>query len=339
MAALLLFNACPAQSQARPAEASEVVEAITRLLNTRYVYPDVAVDMSRLLQQRLQQGVYDTLRRAALAAVLTADMRSISKDRHLTVQERGQPSGAPSPSRPGGPVVSSRVLDGNVGYLGITLIMAPERIGPELKRAFEQLKGADALIIDLRDNLGGSPDGVSLLAGYLMPQRTLLARIYSRPNNDTTEMWSAQLPDSHFTRDVYILTNRVTFSAAEAVAYHLKHLGRAKTVGEPSGGGAHRISGNDIPGGLSIFVPYTRPINAVTGSDWEGGGVQPDIAAPPAAALSAAHLAALRALPVTDARAAAIRPSVDRERSCGQRATSITPTSPSGTPSARCTRS
>jgi C-terminal processing protease CtpA/Prc len=148
---------------------------------------------------------------------------------------------------------------------------------------------------------------VSLLAGYLMPQRTLLARIYSRPTNDTTFMWTTPVPGPHFAGDVYILTNRVTFSAAEAVAYHLKHLGRAKVVGEASGGGAHRISGTDLPAGFAITVPFTRPINAVTGGDWEGTGVAPDIAAASEKALDAAHLAALRALPPTDERRAAIQ--------------------------------
>jgi C-terminal processing protease CtpA/Prc len=309
LAALLMAGAAgTAQAQVRPAERAEVVDAITRQLATRYVYPDVAASMSAHVRQRLQQGAYDTLTdRGALARMLTADLRSISRDRHLTVQVQGQRSDTPTPSRPGGPVVTTRMLDGNVAHIAISLITAPERLAPELKRAFEQVKDADALIVDLRDNLGGSPDGVSLLAGYLIPERTLLARIYSRPTHDTTAMWTTPVDGPHFTRDVFILTNRVTFSAAEAVAYHLKHLGRAKIVGEASGGGAHRISGVELPAGLAIVVPYTRPINVVTGADWEGDGVQPDIPAAAADALRAAHLAALRALPRDEARAALIR--------------------------------
>ncbi|HSJ10019.1 MAG TPA: S41 family peptidase [Longimicrobiales bacterium] len=308
VAVLIAANTGVAQAQVKPAERAEVVDAITRQLEARYVFPDVAAAMSAHIRERLQQGAYDTLAdRAALARVLTTDLRSISRDRHLGVQVRGQRSDTPTPSRPGGPVVSVRMLDGNVAHMAISLITAPERLGPELKRAFEQVKGADALILDLRDNLGGSPDGVSLLAGYLIPERTLLARIYSRPDHDTTAMWTTAVDGPHFARDVFILTNRVTFSAAEAVAYHLKHLGRAKVVGEASGGGAHRISGLDLPAGLSIVVPYTRPINVVTGSDWEGDGVQPDIPAAAADALRAAHLAALRALPSSETRAALIR--------------------------------
>ena len=35
-------------------------------------------------------------------------------------------------------------------------------------------------------------------------------------------------------------------SAGEAAAYHLKYVAHAITVGEPSGGGAHRIRGVDL---------------------------------------------------------------------------------------------
>ncbi len=131
----------------------------------------------------------------------------------------------------------------------------PERLAPELASAMHEVEATDALIIDLRDCPGGSPDGVMQLAGYLIPERTLVARIYSRPDDQTTEMWTTVVPGAHY----------------------------------------------------SAPVPITRPINVVTGGDWEGTGVQPDIAVPGADALRAAQLAALRALPSTPIREAALR--------------------------------
>ena len=145
------------------------------------------------------------------------------------------------------------------------------------------------------------------LAGYLMKQRTLMARIYSRPDNDTTELWTEEVKGPRYLdKPVYVLTSRRTFSAAEAAAYHLKHFGRVLTVGDTTGGGAHRVSGADVGNGFVLSVPVTRPINVVTGGDWEGTGVIPDIAVPADRALISAQLAALRKLPSTPERVALI---------------------------------
>jgi C-terminal processing protease CtpA/Prc len=45
---------------------------------------------------------------------------------------------------------------------------------------------------------------------------------------------------------------------------------------------------------FAIFVPMGRAVNPVTGTNWEGTGVKPDIATPAASALDTAYRAALR---------------------------------------------
>ena len=120
-------------------------------------------------------------------------------------------------------------------------------------------------------------------------------------------MWTADVPGAKYLgKEVYVLTNRRTFSAAEAAAYHLQAFGRAKVVGDTTGGGAHRVIGVDLTDRMAMFVPVTRPTNVRTGTDWEGVGVIPDIAVDAERALAAAHLAALRALPTTPERARVI---------------------------------
>jgi C-terminal processing protease CtpA/Prc len=91
------------------------------------------------------------------------------------------------------------------------------------------------------------------------------------------------------TRPVYLLISKRTFSAAEAFAYDLQALGRAVVVGEPSGGGAHPFEYRRVGTHFVLSLPEGRSINPVTGKDWEGVGVQPDVVVPEAQALEKAQ--------------------------------------------------
>ena len=95
-------------------------------------------------------------------------------------------------------------------------------------------------------------------------------------------------------RPVYVLTGRQTFSGAEAVAYCLQNRKRAIVIGERTGGGAHLSAGIPLPGGFGLSLPTGRAVDPLTGTNWEGTGVAPDVEVPEAEALVVAQAAALR---------------------------------------------
>jgi hypothetical protein len=95
---------------------------------------------------------------------------------------------------------------------------------------------------------------------------------------------------------LYILTSRVTGSGGEAFAYILKSMGRAMVVGEPTLGAAHTTDMEIVQEHFQVEFPSGRSISPFTQGDWEGVGVQPDIAVPPENALEVAHLHALERL-------------------------------------------
>ena len=72
------------------------------------------------------------------------------------------------------------------------------------------------------------------------------------------------------------------------MAYDLRALGRATLVGEITGGGAHPSILQRVEGYFGVVVPFARAVNPVTGSNWEGVGVQPDVAVPSDEALDKA---------------------------------------------------
>jgi hypothetical protein len=95
-------------------------------------------------------------------------------------------------------------------------------------------------------------------------------------------------------RPVYVLTSSRTFSGGEDFCYTLQALGRAELIGETTGGGAHPTRGFPISLTVHIGIPFARSINPVTGTNWQGTGVVPDIAVPEAEAYDVAYARALR---------------------------------------------
>jgi hypothetical protein len=291
-------TAVQAQASLDARAQSEVIDSLAARLQREYVFPDVAARMISALKEAERAGRYRSIvQTGAFADSLTAHLQAVSKDRHFRVIDRARPRPTPPPqsgNRPPQTMLTFERLSDNIGYIKLFGFPPRDRLAPDLDRAMAELASTDALIIDLRENGGGSPEGVMYLAGYLLKQRTLVARIYSRPTDSTTEMWSLEVEGPRYDKDVYILTSRRTFSAAEAAAYHLKHLGRAQIVGDTTGGGAHRVSGINLPHNLAVMMPQTRPINVVTGGDWEGVGVIPDHPVATAQALETAHTLILR---------------------------------------------
>jgi C-terminal processing protease CtpA/Prc len=76
---------------------------------------------------------------------------------------------------------------------------------------------------------------------------------------------------------LYVLIDEKTASAAEYFAYTLQAFKKAVIVGRSSAGGANRNEYFDLPAGLRMSISVASPVNPVTGTNWEGKGVIPDV--------------------------------------------------------------
>lgn len=169
-----------------------------------------------------------------------------------------------------------RILPDNVGYLKLDMFAEPEVCGDTGIAAMKTLSSADALIIDLRDNSGGSPDMVMFLAGWLFNKP---AFFYNPRENSASRMWthSPMAGSGLAGKPVYVLTSSRTYSAAEHFTYNLKMLHRATLVGETTGGATdvgvfHRIDDH-----FGIGIRESRVRNPYPTPDWAVNGVQPDV--------------------------------------------------------------
>jgi hypothetical protein len=310
-----------------------VLDTLVLRLRDGYVFPEKVPPLARELRARAAAGRYDAITSAvAFADTLTAHLRELGEDRHLRVlySDRRLPRRAPGPEPTPTPEEAARrtaalreraraaghglgrveLLPGNVGLVEVRLLgYPPEIVADAYRDAMARVADADAVIIDLRANGGGTPYAGALLASYLFGDDSVhLNSIWWRPENRTEEIWTR--PDLVRGRrrpgprtPVAVLTSARTFSAAEELAYDLQSRGRAIVVGETTRGGANPGGGEILDDHFGLFVPSGRAINPVTGTNWEGVGVEPDVAAPADAALDAAlrELARRRAA-ITPAR-------------------------------------
>jgi hypothetical protein len=303
-------------SQIRTAVVNEIID----LTREQYVYPELGAEIAAHIQAKLAAGEYDNVAdRGELAACLTSDLHSVSNDRHWSVMY--DPEGAAAlvdPEKEDDPDRLARYLEmarktnygferverltGNVGYIDLRRFVPSEYAGETAVAAMKFVANSDALIVDLRHNHGGYPSMVQLITSYLLdPKPRHINTFYYRPTDETQQFWTFPHVPGKRRPDipVYVLISSETGSGAEEFAYNLKHMERATLIGETTVGAAHPVTRKVVQRDFVVRLPYGRPINPITGSNWEGTGVEPDIAVPAQDALKTAHLEALQHLSAT----------------------------------------
>jgi C-terminal processing protease CtpA/Prc len=188
-----------------------------------------------------------------------------------------------------GSVGEVRRTDDGIGVLALDSLDGVHLAGPYLEAAFALLRGARGLVLDLRRNGGGDPGTVTLVLDWLLAEPTHVSDVIYR---DRTRQWwttgrLAGVAPPHGTPVVALIGER-TFSSGEALAYHLQSQGRARLVGRRTPGAADHITPVRLSPHVRAMLPEARVRDAVTGANWEGTGVVPDVDCPPEQALDTA---------------------------------------------------
>lgn len=251
-----------------------------------------------------------------LAEALTAQLHA--EDRHFGVRYVGPDAVAAMMSQDGGGpgepagdrLAQARrgnfgfrevsILPGNIGYVDLRQFAPAHVAGETARAALDFIAHTDAVIFDMRNNGGGDPSMVQfLISHFLDPQgtvaiNTFVSRQFDFPAqlNSLSYLPSGARPDV----PIYVLTSSRTGSAGEAFPYHLQAMERATIVGETTYGAGNPGDTFVLESGYSIFISTGSARNPITGTNWEGVGVAPDIEAPAADALDVALVAAYDAL-------------------------------------------
>jgi hypothetical protein len=328
---VILLTSWPlaARTQERPVPADGAITAATRkavmdslaaAIDRQYVFPAVGKETISALRRHAARGDYDRITSArAFTDTLNDHLYAVAHDLHLRV--RYDPANQMQIGRGGAAAVDVermramaaqrnfgfeklQRLAGNIGYLDLRLFDDPAAGAAEVAAAaMGYLAHSDALIIDVRRNGGGFASMVDLLVTYLIaPTEQLHLFDFNYRGGEEVGLrsnWTLPyVPGPRFAgKDVYVLTGRFTGSAAESFAYALQAAKRATLVGEQTAGASNPGNGmTTLPGGFSAFIATGRVVSPVTGTNWEGVGVKPDVAVTADLALREAHVMAVKAL-------------------------------------------
>ncbi|MCX6560036.1 MAG: S41 family peptidase [Candidatus Aminicenantes bacterium] len=298
------------------AEKKAAIDALCKNLEQEYIFPDVTAKYVRMLRDNLKSGKYDGIGQPQeFAAAVTNDLMSVHRDLHLSLrfnpnwvkEERNRKELDEEAIRRNERRSRAsnygfneiKILPGNIGYLKLDEFTYDTGARDAAVGAMSLLSNADALIIDLRTNGGGSPEMVQFLCSYFLanPRQHLNSFSYKDPDK-LTQYWTyTYLPGKRLDQaDLYLLTSESTFSAAEEFTYNLKNLKRATVIGETTGGGAHDNKFVALTDNFMMSLPFARAVNPITKSNWEEVGVEPDIKVAQSIALATAQALASRKL-------------------------------------------
>jgi C-terminal processing protease CtpA/Prc len=239
-----------------------------------------------------------------LARRLTSDLYAVTHDKHLAVtvvapaarQPGSAPTRAEAARRDNGGVRRVELLAGNVGYVDIRFFWRLDEAQAAVDAAMQLLARADAVIFDMRNNSGGSPETVARVLSYLFDGApTVLFEITPR-TGAPTRYATTPVDGRNGRRPLYVLTSTRSFSGGEGFAFILQDRGRAEVIGEPTAGAANPGRPYPVNDLFAVVVPNGRLLTVPSGRNWEGSGVRPDVSSPADETVRVAHERALRRL-------------------------------------------
>jgi len=169
----------------------EIIDSVCAALNKTYVFPDVAKEMEKLVRGKLKKKEYDKIdSREDFARTLTDDLRSVSHDLHLWLRPASPEAMELSQEDSLTDEELTQMIEegkyNNFDFIKVERLPA----GGTAIAALNFLAYTDALIIDLRENGGGSPSMIQLISSYFFDETKHLNSFYVRETDSIQQFWT-----------------------------------------------------------------------------------------------------------------------------------------------------
>jgi len=263
-------------------EVLEVDGVAVKAYAAEHVAPYVAASTDQ--DRALRTYSYELLR-GSVAEPVTLTLASADGTRQHVELPRTQYGGTLDRAN-----VEWRRLDGDVGLVAIHTFNAAD-VDSLVREAMAELSDAGGLVIDIRQN-GGGTSGWWVMRH--LTDRCETTRWSARQYVAVHRAWgrgegvveggpgvvAADDDDVRFDGPVALLVGPRTFSAAEDLAATFAHSGRGTIVGRPTGGSTGQPLFFSLPGGGGARVCAKRDV-LPDGTPFVGIGVIPDVLVEP----------------------------------------------------------
>jgi len=272
-----------------------------RLLRENYVFPERVDKIENVILKKFKDGGYESFKTSQeFLTALNADLERESQDKHVNISfgpDRVRQILKEKENEGKQPVVTKEWLqrmrfenfrlrkvewlEGNIGFfrfLNFTDLAASKEA---YVSAMNFIRNSNAIILDLRDNGGGSSETLEFLLSFFLRDGLKIGEFRFRKNQRIEEKIIRKDPVVNKIPDdlpLYILVSKRTSSAAEGMASNLRAFRGAIIVGENTKGEGNPGELFGLNDSLYIMIPTAISVSAAPDSrPIEGVGVTPDI--------------------------------------------------------------
>ena len=173
-----------------------------------------------------------------------------------------------------------KILEDNIGYLYYGSF-SNDISESSLDQILDRMAICKGIIIDVRNNGGGSLTNVEKLTSRFFNQRTLIGYISHKigpRHSDFSPLFPKYVDSSdrvRYQKPVVVLTNRGCYSATNEFVSIMKNALQATVIGDRTGGGSGLPFTSELPNGWSIRFSASPMFNA--DKEHIEFGVEPDI--------------------------------------------------------------
>jgi C-terminal processing protease CtpA/Prc len=179
---------------------------------------------------------------------------------------------------------------GNIGYLRIHNFVDKEDFKPSFESAFSRILNTDGLIIDVRENFGGSTqityyvlqhftNSPFQLANWKTPMHIAAHKAWGKSQQwHEVEGKTVEPLDDRaiYTKPVNVIADESSFSGAEDFCAEFLTMKRGKLVGKRTAGSSGSPLMFDLPGG-GLALVCTKKDVFPDGTEYIGFGIAPDV--------------------------------------------------------------
>jgi len=154
-------------------------------------------------------------------------------------------------------------------------------LNKQLDLIFDSFKNVDAIILDIRFNIGGDDAFSQAIAGRFVANKVDGFYKQTRKNKKFGSLKTKYItPTGHkpFLKPVILLTNDITVSAADVLCIMMAPMENVTIIGEPSNGSYSDLYNKTLPNGWKLTLSNQRYFD-INMNNYEGVGTPVDITA------------------------------------------------------------